>query len=240
MTLSKTIELPDLELLKNHIYLIQEAEKNFVAAGLHTEIGHAHRYWEYGMAMEALTQWVLHKRPQPWEKARIVDIGAGDSLFGPCLAWSTKAAVEEIEPREDVGPRRQEINAFLAGQKRGRLAWTQGDLVAYPFPETKWDAVFCLSVVEHVREQDAFWDVLPSVVKEGGLLFLTTDVVPDASRRYHFDNLRAINYTTDSLRVRAERILEKGFGWLAGEPDWEFHGAEVFDYSFMSLAMVRK
>lgn len=237
MTLSKTIELSDLEQLDSNIYLIKEAEKKFVAAGLHTEIGHEHRYWEYGMAMEALTQWICRKRPAPWEQARIVDVGAGDSLFGPCLAWNTKAAVEEIEPRADCGPRRHEINSFLAGHKRGRLAWTQGNLKQ---TIATWDAVFCLSVVEHVREQDDFWTTLPSLVREKGLLFLTTDVVPDASKRYHFDNLRAINYTTDMLRQRAAQILAQGFDWLGGEPDWEFHGAEVFDYSFMSLAMVRK
>lgn len=238
-TLTKTIEKADYEALSSQIYLLRQAATELSAANCFIDGIHDARLWEYGLCLKALMDWLIKRPSHRLLHLKLVDVGAGDGLLGPALSMKANYGIEEIEPRLSCGTNRERCNIFLSSRRSPLIHWTHGDLTNAAFKSRKWDVVFCVSVVEHIQSQMEIWQSLADAVADGGLLFVTTDVVPVANRKYVFDNLRAVNYTPDVLRTICASLLAQGFKWFGGDPDWEYHGNEVHDYSFMSMCFTK-
>lgn len=67
----------------------------------------------------------------------------------------------------------------------------RGDLASIYYPDGHFDKVFCVSVVEHIPEAEKCVDELWRVLKPGGRLLLTIDVIEKPRSSYLFDVARA-------------------------------------------------
>lgn len=108
------------------------------------------------------------------------------------------------------------------------------------------DAVYCISVIEHIEDLESFCAHLARVTSPGGLLFLTMDIWGrDSSEKdtAHFSGMRARIFTLESWKQLASDFHYMGFS-LLGDADWDYHGDHlgepVNDYSFASLALIKE
>lgn len=181
---------------------------------------HPHRRFEYAMALRALNVWMDQRKKQPFN---LYDVGGAGSPFRYMPSGEQPVCV--IDPAE---PESYTLEQFV----------TAGTELA--------DAVFCLSVLEHVEDLDQVLYHLSCLVAPGGLLFLTMDCCDDVTSgwpvdSYHFHWMRKRIFNWWAL------------GWTLGKLDrWgctsvgeialelaDFHPA-VYDYSFASLALVKR
>lgn len=241
MVLTKTVEESDYGLIVDEVMVLKHAYNVLTSRGVKIEIGHDHRFWEYGVALKAFHNWMNTDNP------KIADIGAGLSLLGPSISYSENLGLTEVEPNSSYEYDRNLCNGILLDLKKPKIDWVNTELNTFrQWYNTSnfYDVVFCISVIEHVAADHEFLRNLAEMVKSGGLLFLTTDVMPRMPKEngagYHFDNLREHNYTMYDVCKMIEYLnVEKGFE-LLGESDLEYKGDKVFDYSFCSIAMRKK
>lgn len=125
------------------------------------------------------------------------------------------------------------------------------------------DAVFCLSVLEHVDDLDQFLYHLSCLVAPGGLLFLTLDCCgcglhqpralpshqPEADP-HHFNSMRKRIFTPEGLLYVWDRLEMTYHFMLLGGPgeksDFDHYAPRLYGgatdpgYSFASLALVKR
>lgn len=226
-----TIREKDYVGLEKGVERLEDTMKVLNDMQVRCEIGHIHRFWEYGSAIALLEQFGLAGK-------RVLDVGAGWSPLGPTLVRFYGCDVTEAEVDINALRDRQTVNALLSklGCKTLNLIHTG----VQSLPREEYDAVFCISVLEHVDRtvETTAWRNLAERVKPGGLLFITVDCM-DTDLRFHtFDNLRQTKYTMGKLSNRIEGIKYMGFQTI-GEPDYAYHGDMVYDYSFFRAAFTR-
>lgn len=232
-TLSKTIELTDYEKLSS-VPAMRTIVESLTADGVRIDVGNDHRYWEAGMAIKALMQ--AKYMGDVNIPVSVLDVGAGLSLVGPSLSILYNCVVTEIEPEVTNWPFREKASDVLRSSRKNGLNWLDGSFQKYDF-SNRFDAVFCLSVVEHMslEEESSIWPWMVKACRPGGIVFATTDIVPIKNKSYHFDNLRKTNFTLEMWKERYDRLVSLGMNPL-GEFDSEYHGSFVYDYTFGSLA----
>jgi SAM-dependent methyltransferase len=244
MVLTKTVQDEDYKLIEGEVLQLKDCYKALADRGVKIEIGHEHRYWEYGMGLKAFHDWNYESKV---DNPSIVDVGAGLGLLGPSLAWGEHLGITEVEPNSAYEHDRHLCNAILLGLKTPGNTWINASLKTFrEWHNTSYfyDVVFCISVIEHVAADHEFLKSLADMVKQGGLLFLTTDIMPTMppappKNGYVFDNLREHNYTLSDIIKKISYLNELGFE-IFGDADLRYHGDKVFDYSFCSIAMRRK
>lgn len=186
-------------------------------AGVSHRFEHPLRAWEYGLALDAL---------QAHGCQSVLDVGGGGSVFAPAAA-TLGMEVVQVDPGD--------CSAWVAAQseRTGRpLVYHQADVMAYE-DERLYDAVTCLSVLEHVEDDAAFFRRLQRFVRPGGLLVLTVDFWPDGAPQVD-GHLRTYNVG------RLSRLVDQAPGFeLLGPPDYTDHGAHVYGYTFASLVLRR-
>lgn len=180
---------------------------------------HEHRAWEYGLVLRALRDHGCK---------RILDVGGGGSVFAPAAAWPDVGMdVTEVDP-EGYGP-------WVAEQSRkiGRpIHYVQQDFMTYDGP-TDFDAVTCISVLEHIGDDVAFYRKLASHVRVGGLLAITVDFWHDGLPKSG-DHLRTYN------EERLTELLASAPGLESiGSLDYAYCGQHVYSYNFASLIAKR-
>ncbi len=196
---------------------------------------HPSKRWEY--------PWALERADLP-PGARVLDAGCGASVFPHYLAergFRTTALDREPDPGSEV----------RAGA--GRPAYVAGDLRSLPLASGRFDAVFCISVLEHLPEREGARALaeLRRVLRPGGRLLLTTDFHEDASADlWHEgpDGRFPVTWNVfDEERLRRTVLEAPGFR-VAGEvdlrADWDavrprmrrFHG---YPYTSVGVALVR-
>jgi ubiquinone/menaquinone biosynthesis C-methylase UbiE len=214
MTYCKTLDPADYALI--HETRHADSIKNIVGTfGGREE--HPRRAWEYGLVLHALREVGC---------SNVLDVGGGGSAFAPAAAW-IGMQVTEVDP--------EDYSAWVAEQSRriGKsIRYEQCDFMAYP--DREFDAVTCISVLEHVPDDFAFYKKLARHVRPGGVLALTVDFWPDAKRKSP-DHLRT--YNEDRLSALAQSV--PGFETL-GKLDYGHLGQYVRDYTFASLVLRRK
>lgn len=225
--LSKTIHPDDLAELE---LPLQAVEMFFTAATPQ----HPQRRWEYAMALRAATVWMaLRGRPI----THALDVGGAGSPFALMLdAWGAHA-VTTIDP---LAAEQAEQPVFMAMPTYRVVATSLSQYVRLKPPPVP--AVFCISVLEHVEDVMRFCNDLAAMVAPGGLLFLTVDYC-DALEvcpkdRYELHWMRERIFTARSLANVSAEFFWNQFQ-LLGAADFTWHGPQVYDYTFASLAFVK-
>lgn len=126
--------------------------------------------WEY--------PWALSRLAAP-PGSRVLDVGAGGSIFPLYLrqrGYDVSCVDYWMYPR--------------LGRATGyRPHYVKADARSLPFSDGAFDAVFCISVIEHLPRAaipSALAD-MRRVLRPGGTLILTTDFVDDADRTLYYE-----------------------------------------------------
>jgi SAM-dependent methyltransferase len=211
--------LPEKDLLEQHQATIGQ---------------HPHRLWEYCMALRAIAEWRDAQAQADGGEDRplhIADVGGAGSRFAATLT-ERAATVSLIDP------------ALTLSGLQGGITCFPVDLWQYAatYAHGAFDGVTALSVLEHVPDEEIrrFLRAARMVLRPGGLLFLTMDcwncTGPDTA---HFHWMRERIYNPDLIRALQQSLRELGFASF-GKGDWSYPGSYVYDYSFASLAMVKR
>lgn len=209
-------------------------ERTVVDAAQATEGQHPMRVWEYAMAHRAIGDWQKAQQQADGyvEHALcICDVGGAGSQFALSLSSLSTSDIDIVDPAIPQGI----ITA-------GHLRWIGLNVETYAgdAPHDQYDVLTVLSVLEHVQEVRPFLRACRMLLKPGGLLFLTMDCWncsgPDTA---HFHWMRKRIYNPDLIRKLQQDLRELGYSSF-GRGEWSYHGNFVFDYSFGSLAMVKK
>jgi len=177
---------------------------------------HEHRKWEYGLALKFL----LDNNTKT-----VLEVGGGGSSLAPILyKYGIDVTVVDMQNEGDV----------IANQNRilgTNVKFVLDDFLNYPI-NNKYDAVTCISVLEHIpKHNSAFIKLLEHSRK---LVFITVDFHPSGDP-FSQNHLRT--YNTESLMNYIKMAREKNF-----VPDnTEFHYTKnfVYQYTFASLALER-
>ena len=145
--------------------------------------------------------------------SNIVDVGgAGSPFFLMVKDWSRQYATV-IDPKYGMT-----LAQYLATNPK--LA----------------DVIFCLSVLEHVQDEDQFLYHLSCLLAPGGLLVLTMDAVGEevSHDSFHFSWMRERIYTPARIQAVVNTLSPLRITPEA-EPNFSYFAPLVFDYSFASL-----
>lgn len=207
LPLSKTCNPADFGLLRDELAAVD-------AVGIAGQ--HPMRRWEYAMALYTMSAWAAAQIPVPrFHQELLLDVGGGGSPFTQILthAYDEQFLPAIIDPTLNHG------------------------IEASPLGDACAAIVTCISVLEHVEHPTSFLRACARHLRPGGLLFLTVDYWdcegPDTA---HFHWMRQRIYNRPALTDVL--TLVRGFGLRRfGGTDWTYHGNQVFDYSFCSLAL---
>jgi SAM-dependent methyltransferase len=195
---------------------------------------HPSKRWEYPWALEraALTP-----------GSRVLDAGCGASIFPVYLACSG----------HDVTGLDLSVPTGLGARHGVRIAYVRGGLTALPFDADRFDAIFCISVIEHLGH-DGVPEALAElrrVLRPGGRLLLTTDYYedagaelwydgPDRSFRVNwsfFDETELRRFVLDAPGLALDGEIDLGVDWNAVRPAMRrFHG---YPYTSIGVALVK-
>ncbi|MFW6078652.1 MAG: class I SAM-dependent methyltransferase [Gemmatimonadota bacterium] len=134
---------------------------------------HPSKRWEYPWALERAALGAGGGR-------RVLDVGCGASILPVYLAATglEVTAVDRALPPSGLGA--------ASGVGVGYVA---GDMTALPLADERFDAVFCISVIEHLPAAaiPRALAELRRVLRPGGPLLLTTDYYRDADAELWYD-----------------------------------------------------
>lgn len=223
MTPPTTQPFPLSKFLHPEDYATLAAERSLVDRLKAVDGQHPHRAWEYSMALYALAAW--SRDTMPTAALKLADVGGAGSGFVYAVQTLSADPVIVIDPNLPPGH---------IGKR------TVEDYAAARAGVDQFDAMFVLSVLEHVAQPRPFLRACTHLLKPGGLLFLTVDAWdkhgPDTA---HFHWMRQRIYNLDTI-IKVQQDL-RDFGCRSfGGSDWEYGGDQVFNYSFASVAMIRK
>ncbi len=195
---------------------------------------HASKRWEYPWALE-------RARLEPG--SRVLDAGCGASIFPVFLAKAGHRVTgvdlnvpEGLDRMHDV-----------------RIDYVAAGINDMPFPDASFDAVFCISVIEHLGHDGvlAALGELRRVLRPGGRLLLTTDYYEDAAARIwyegedrsfpvdweFFDQERVERYLLNAPGLAVEGELDLSVDWDRLRPEMRrFHG---YPYTSIGVTLVR-
>lgn len=202
------------------------------------EISYLHlgKRWEYPWALE---------RAGLAPGSRVLDVGCGDSIFPVYLAsLGHSVTAVDLEFTTNLG----ELHALAT-------EYVRADMTALPMEDEEFDAVFCISVIEHLPEAQVPLAMreMQRVLKPGGRLLLTTDYYEDADARIwysgpgrdafrvdwgFFDEERLRRLVLDAPGWRVDGELDLSVDWGEMRPRMrEYHG---YPYTSVGVALVRE
>lgn len=125
----------------------------------------------------------LHRdRPKNWDALGAVSLvlaecgtgasvlDAGSARYSPVLPWLRLYGLRDL-----IGTNLE----FGADTRRDGVVFRYGDITASDFPDARFDAVTCLSVIEHGVPLTPFLTETARILRPGGLLVLSTDYDAD-------------------------------------------------------------
>jgi SAM-dependent methyltransferase len=230
MTANRVLNLRELDqpFFRETVESMKKLMKEFPGFYLHPS-----KQWEYPWALENAGLGL---------DSRVLDVGCGASILPVYLdRLGHRVVACDID-----------LDWDLVGQTP--IPYLKADLLNLPFENAQFEAVFCISVIEHLardRMVGALWE-LHRVLRPGGRLLLTTDFYEDhrASLTYrgpgrHF----TVNWNIFD-RPLLERIVLRHPGFTVADPpdltvDWpavkeqmlRFHG---YPYTSVGIALVKR
>lgn len=69
--------------------------------------------------------------------------------------------------------------SFADPARRGPIRYLPGDITRTGFPDAFFDAITCMSVIEHGVPLEAYFQEMFRLLKPGGILITSTDYYPD-------------------------------------------------------------
>ncbi|HST76630.1 MAG TPA: methyltransferase domain-containing protein [Acetobacteraceae bacterium] len=147
---------------------------------------HASKNWEYPLVLNAIRDMGLHLKPG----LRVADVGGGRGALSFALGRvGAEAEVFDIDYRWDSqGDPAIEDRFIRAFRKVGHARF--GSIFNIPADDETYDVVTCVSVVEHIYYKRQAIAELLRILKPGGLLALTFDLVEDLTAAGLTDHLR--------------------------------------------------
>lgn len=130
---------------------------------------------------------------------------------------------------------------------RGSIRFEYGDITATHFPDGHFDAITCLSVIEHGVDLESYFREMARILKRGGLLVTSTDYFeqPTDTQGKHAYGGPIRVFTADDMR-NAFSMAERSGLQLTGPVDLSSNERVVhwkaYDlrYSFIVFAMTRQ
>ena len=97
--------------------------------------------------------------------------------------------------------------------KRGDIEFIPGDLTKTPFPNNHFDAITCISVIEHGVDEIKYFKEMYRILKKGGLLITSMDYWENEIDRISglAYNNPIYMYNKNSIRNLLEKALKQGF-----------------------------
>jgi len=234
---SKIMALSDYDELKEELAVLDSAEEKIDA--WHPS-QHPHRRWEYAMALHCLPKGT---------GLRVTDYGCGNGMLGPVLHslghtvllydnWAMGDQKEYLRDKMQKASQLLQEGHLNYYEVRDRALGSLTD------EDRNMDAVFCVSVLEHILSYEtAFVDMLRSV-RLGGVAFITTDFADSETDHFANAGLRAGKmFTTKTYADLVDIAKREGFELLDGAANYAWDEEEnrlVADYGFASLALKRK
>jgi SAM-dependent methyltransferase len=130
------------------------------------------RLWEYPYVYSALRTWRAHQAGAA--SPTILDVGSGVTFF-PFTIAKLDARVHCLDV-DAVCVRDLGRAAAIVDSGRGQVSAEQSESDRLPCRDEVADAIYCISVLEHVEEPEPLITELGRVLKRGGLLLLTLDL----------------------------------------------------------------
>lgn len=131
---------------------------------------HPSKRWEYPWALE---------RARLTLDSRVLDAGCGASIF-PVYLSELGYQVTAVDRQLPEG---------LTACHGVAIDYVRSDITVLPFEDRSFDAVFCISVIEHLGHEGmrTALQELRRVAKPGARLLITTDYYQDANAEIWFE-----------------------------------------------------
>jgi SAM-dependent methyltransferase len=130
------------------------------------------RVWEYPYVYYHIREWLQRESPsdQPW----VVDVGSGVNFFPFTVArLNCRVTCTDIDPILEIDLRRA---VEVVSAKPGIVDYRLTDGLTLPFESEQIDAVYCVSVLEHVPRLDVLVREMARILRKDGLFVLTFDI----------------------------------------------------------------
>ena len=135
----------------------------------------------------------------------------------------------------------------LTGLRHPDVRYLHGNLMRSPFPDASFDAVACLSVIEHGCDPPAFFAEMARLLRPGGTLLVSTDYWPRLETtafvpRKHTFGLPWRIFTARDVRRMRDQAEAAG---LHAEADWDLAAGERLvtwngcRYTFFAFELVK-
>lgn len=131
------------------------------------------RVWEYPYVYYHLNQWIKAIKTVPL-RLKVADIGSGVTFFPFSIArLGYEVVCTDIDPicQADI-ERAEKVQDVFPGDVSFRLIQEE----RLPFKDEELDAIYCISVLEHIPNPSTTVAEITRVLKPGGLLILTFDL----------------------------------------------------------------
>jgi len=130
------------------------------------------RIWEYPYVFHHLGG-ILHPETMPGQ--RIVDVGSGVTFFPFALARRFGA---EIVCTDIDGVTEQDLlrAAACVPHRPGSVTFRRTNGTTLPFKDASVDAVYCISVLEHIERPENLVTEIARILRPGGPFILTIDI----------------------------------------------------------------
>lgn len=186
----------------------------------------APKNWDSLAALDCILRWTS-------KDARILDSGA--ELYSVILPWLYLYGYHYLN---GIG------FAFTRPVKRGPILYEYGDITRTRFRSRTFDAITCLSVIEHGVELHAYFREMSRILKDGGLLITSTDYWPQPidTRGQWAYGVPIRVFTRDDILGALEIASKYGLG-LEGDLDLEGREKVVkwdeydLEYTFIVFAL---
>lgn len=136
------------------------------------------RRWEYPFVAERI---IAHAGQSTSDPYRVLDAGSGVTYFPYYLRQQVgnRCEVTCFDSNLSYHAMFEQIHANPVNGSAGKVKFVEGILQKMPFEAQHFDAICCISVLEHTSNYSEILDEFNRVLKPGGLLVITFDLSLD-------------------------------------------------------------